>query len=355
METIWRGGQEQVYSLIGGMLKRGHRVWLAAPQSSPLAERASSLGAVLFPLRQRFELSPLTAWRLFRLMRRQRFDIVHFNGQRPLVTGALAARLSDSSCILVCSRRVNFPLRTRFSRMKFNFFMDQVVTVSATVRDTLTRDGVHPFLLRVIHEGRDLESIDALPYPSVAIAKGCPVIGIVAHLSQEKGHSTLINAISILLKSYPRVTLLIVGDGQLRNHLQKLANRLGVTERVRFLGFRADADSLMKCFDIFCLPSLSEGLGSVILAAMANRLPVVATTVGGIPELVIDRITGLLVPPRDPKQLAGALQKLLESPSLRKRMGESGRKRVESHFTLEKNIKKMEQLYWELLGKLPIK
>ena len=110
----------------------------------------------------------------------------------------------------------------------------------------------------------------------------------------------------------------------------------------------------MKSFDIFCLPSLSEGLSSAILAAMSNRLPVVATAVGGIPELVIDRETGLLVPPRDPERLARALQELLDSPDLRKRMGESGRRRVEDYFTLEKKIRNFERLYLELLGQLPI-
>ncbi len=354
-ETVWRGGQEQICSLISGMLKRGHRAWLAAPRSSPLADRASASGAVLLPLRQRFELSPLSIWRLFRFMRGQRFDIVHFNSQRALLAGGLAARLSGAPPFLVCSRRVNFPLRTRFSHLKFNLFMDRVVTVSASIRDTLMENGVDPFLLQVIYEGRDLESIDAMPDPTEAFGESRPVIGIVAHLSEEKGHSTLIRAIALLLNTHPGLTLLIVGEGRLRNRLQQLVKRLGVTESVRFLGFREDADSVMRCFDIFCLPSLCEGLGSVILAAMANRLPIVSCAVGGIPELVIDRETGLLVPPGDPQRLAQALQELLESPGLRQRMGESGRQRVEARFTLEKNIRDTEQLYWKLLGKLPIK
>ena len=353
-ETFWRGGQEQIYTLITGMVQCGHRVWLAAPPGAPLAERAKRAGANLLSFQQRFEMSPVAAWQLLGFLRRHSFHIVHFNTPRSLLAGGLAASRSSLPRALVCSRRVNFPLRTRFSRLKFNLFMDRVVTVSASIRDTLIHDGVRPSLVEVIYEGMDLQSSDAVPRTSSWVADDRPVIGIVAHLSSEKGHSTLIKAVSILLQFYPRLVLSIVGEGPLRAELEKLTHSLGASRSVLFLGFREDADSVMKSFDIFCLPSLSEGLSSAILAAMGNRLPVVATSVGGIPELVTNRETGLLVPARDPERLARALRELLDSPDLRKRMGESGRRRVEKHFTLEKKIRNFERLYLELLGPVPI-
>ena len=353
-ETVWRGGQEQIYTLITGMLQCGHKVWLAAPPGAPLAERAKRAGASLLSFQQRFELSPVATWQLFGFMRKHRFQIVHFNTPRTVLTGGLAASRPTFPRALVCSRRVNFPLRTRFSRLKFNLFMDRVITVSASIRDTLIHDGVRPSLVEVIYEGMDLQGIDALPKAPPRVGDDRPVIGIVAHLSSEKGHITLIKAVSLLLQSYPRLVLSVVGEGPLRAELEKLTNTLGASRSVLFLGFREDVDSVMKSFDIFCLPSLSEGLSSAILAAMGNRLPVVATSVGGIPELVTDRETGLLVPPRDPERLARALRELLDSPDLRKRMGESGRRRVESHFTLEKKIRNFERLYLELLGAVPI-
>ena len=353
-ETVWRGGQEQIYTLITGMVQCGHRVWLAAPPRAPLAERAERAGATVLSFQQRCELSPVAAWQLLGYLRKHRFHIVHFNTPRPLLAGGLAASRSTLTRALVCSRRVNFPLRTRFSRFKFNLFMDRVITVSASIRDTLIHDGVRPSLVEVIYEGMDLQSIDAMPRAPSWVADDRPVIGIVAHLSSEKGHSTLIKAVSLLLRFYPRLILSVVGEGPLRTKLEKLAKTLGASRSVLFLGFREDADSVMKSFDIFCLPSLSEGLSSAILAAMSNRLPVVATSVGGIPELVTDRETGILVPPRDPEQLALALRELLDSPDLRKRMGESGRRRVEEHFTLEKKIRNFERLYLELLGPVPI-
>ncbi len=353
-ETVWRGGQEQIYTLISGMLQCGHRVWLASPPGAPLAARAKRAGANLLSFQQRFELSPVAAWQLLGFMGRHRFHIVHFNTPRPLLAGGLAASRSTFPRALVCSRRVNFPLHTRLSRLKFNLFMDRVITVSASIRDTLIHDGVRSSLVEVIYEGMDLRSIDSMPKALSWIADDQPVIGIVAHLSSEKGHSTLIKAVSLLLHSYPRLFLCVVGEGPLRTDLERLTSTLGASRNVLFLGFREDADSVMKSFDIFCLPSLSEGLSSAILAAMSNRLPVVATSVGGIPELVVERETGLLVPPRDPEKLARALHTLLASPDLRKQMGESGRQRVEAHFTLEKKIRNFERLYLELLGPVPI-
>lgn len=132
--------------------------------------------------------------------------------------------------------------------------------------------------------------------------------------------------------------------------LKARVRELGIDEKVTFTGFRSDSEALMKTFDIFCLPSLSEGLSSAILVAMASKLPIVATRVGGIPELVIDGETGVLVPPDDADQLAAGLCKVLESPQLRKKMGCAGRQRIEETFTLERKLNETEKLYLSMLA-----
>ena len=175
------------------------------------------------------------------------------------------------------------------------------------------------------------------------------MVGIVAHLSSEKGHGTLLRAIAELKDSCPETLLLIVGDGELRAELEDAVKDLGISDLVEFLGFRSDVEGLIKQCDIFCLPSLSEGLSSAILAAMAARLPVIATSVGGIPELVQDNVTGKLVNPNQPQELAVALEALLKDPVLRTRMGKSGRQRVESHFTLKQKLDATERAYEKLL------
>ncbi|HUV14843.1 MAG TPA: glycosyltransferase, partial [Acidobacteriota bacterium] len=179
--------------------------------------------------------------------------------------------------------------------------------------------------------------------------RGRTLVGTVAHLSSEKGHRTLLRAIAELKDSCPEALLLIVGDGELRAELEDAVVDLGISDQVEFLGFRSDVEGLVKQFDICCLPSLSEGLSSAILAAMAARLPVIATSVGGIPELVQDGVTGKLVKPNQSQELAVALAALLKDQVLRQRMGKSGRQRVESHFTLRQKLDATERAYEELL------
>ena len=346
-ETFWRGGQEQLFSLMVGIRERGYAVELAAPLRSPLVNRAGEAGITTHNFSQRSELSLRAVWRLARILRLRKVDVIHYNTPRSLLAGKLAALLSGVS-ILVASRRVNFPLRFPFSRVKYNWFLDRVVTVSKSIQRTLVQGGVRPERVTVIYEGVDLPSIDQLPPTSVLPEKSGLVVGVVAHLSPEKGHLTVLKAAARLRERFPDVTYVFVGGGERRPMLEEWARALNVADRVLFTGFRKDSDAMMREFDVFCLASLSEGLSSARLAAMAQTLPVVATRVGGIPELVSDGSTGLLVPAGRPEELAEALARVLSSSSLRRRMRAAGRQRVARHFTLERKLDETERLYLEL-------
>lgn len=346
-ESFWRGGQEQLFSLMVGIRKRGYGVELAAPAGSPLAKRARDAGIATHNFTQRSELSLLAAWNLNRIMGSRRVDVLHYNTPRPILAGRLAAWISGVP-ILVASRRVNFPLRSRFSRIKYNRLLDRVVTVSGSIQRTLVQNGIRPERISVIYEGVDLPAIDGLPPTSVLPAHSGLVVGVVAHLSPEKGHVTVLKAAARLRERFPEVTYVFVGGGDRRQMLEERARALAIADRVLFTGFRKDSDAMMGEFDVFCLASLSEGLSSAILAAMAQPLPVVATRVGGIPELVVDGSTGLLVPAGRPDKLAEALAKVLSSSSLRRRMRAAGRRRVAEHFTLRRKLEETERLYLEL-------
>jgi len=348
-EHFWRGGQEQLFSLMKGMKERSHTVCLAAPQDAPLAQRVRQLGITTYAFEQRNELSPGALWRLRRILRLRHFDVIHFNTPRAIVAGSLVAKLEGVK-VRISSRRVNFPLKSRFSRLKYNLLLEAIITVSDTIRETLLAGGVEPSLVRVIYEGVDLHWIDRQEPPSERLGNGNLVVGTVAHFSQEKGHETLLKAAASLSSRFKNVTYLLVGEGELRARLHRLTEQLRLNSHVNFTGFRSDCEALMKHFDVFCLPSRSEGLSSAILAAMANRLPVVATNVGGIPELVINGETGLLVEPDNPSELAGALSRLLDSRELRSQLGQEGRRRIEAHFTLQQKLDQTETLYAQLLG-----
>jgi len=348
-EHFWRGGQEQLFSLMQGMKERGHTVCLASPQDAPLAERAREIGIQTHAFQQRNELSIRALLRLRRILRSRHFDVIHFNTPRAIVAGSLMGKLEGVK-VSVSSRRVNFPLKSRFSRLKYNWLQDGIITVSDTIRETLLSGGVNPSLVQVIYEGVDLHWIDLQQPVGDRLGNGNLVVGTVAHFSQEKGHETLLKAAASLVARFKNVTYLLVGDGELRSRLHRLTDELKIGSHVSFTGFRSDCEALMKHFDVFCLPSRSEGLSSAILSAMANRLPVVATKVGGIPELVVNGETGLLVEPDNPPELAGALSQLFNSRELRHRLGHEGRRRIESHFTLERKLDETESLYRTLLG-----
>jgi len=332
-----------------GMKEAGHTVCLAAP-AAPLKDRAAAIGIETFGFSQRSEFSPAALWRMSRIMHIRPFDVVHFNTPKSIIIGA-AASWVNSVPVTISSRRVNFPLRSRVSAFKYNLLQDGIITVSDTIRGTLLGAGISPGLVTVIYEGVDLAWIDGLAPVETLKQPGEVLIGMVAHLSQEKGHSTLLRAASSLKGRFPEARYILVGDGDLKGELGTLSEELGISSCVTFTGFRSDCEALMKQLDIFCLPSLSEGLSSAILAAMANSLPVVATRVGGIPELVIDKKTGLLVDPNDPEALAQALGRLLSNADLRKLYGVEGRRRIGAHFTISRKLDETERFYSTLLDR----
>jgi glycosyltransferase involved in cell wall biosynthesis len=183
-----------------------------------------------------------------------------------------------------------------------------------------------------------------------------PVLGIVAHVLPHKGYDDLIQALALLQEKLPRAKCLIVGRAPRARYLRKLlqrAERLSVRDRLIVVGFQEDVVPFLHAMDVFVLPSRTEGLPITILEAMAAGKPVVATAVGGIPEVVRDGETGLLAPPSDPGRLAEAVLRLLEAPTLAKAMGGAGRAWVERAFGLEQEAKQTCALYRQVLAASP--
>ena len=174
---------------------------------------------------------------------------------------------------------------------------------------------------------------------------GSQLVGNVAALAPHKGQRHLIAAMAIVVRELPDARLLIVGDGELRSTLQQQIAALGLERHVVLTGFRDDALGLMRSFDMFVMSSLTEGLGSAILEAMACERAVIGTSTGGIPEAVDDGSTGILVPPRDERAMANAILSLLRDPSRRVQMGAAGRARVVTHFSVEALVQGTARVY----------
>lgn len=210
--------------------------------------------------------------------------------------------------------------------------------------------------IRVIHNSVDLGRFDSLPSrdearSALGLPTEGPVITAVASLTPQKGHSDLLEAVAKVRTDFPNLLLLLVGRGPLRDALEDMARRLGLAENVHFLGARKDVPAILAASDVAVLSSHWEGLSLALAEAGAAGLPVVATEVDGIPEIVQHGVTGLLVPPRRPQLLAEALHALLRDPSRRQQMGEAARRWVAERFSVERMVRETESLYVELLGK----
>jgi glycosyltransferase involved in cell wall biosynthesis len=327
----WRGGQAQVLLSARAMAERGHAVLLACQKGGALERRAREAAIDTVAVRFSGDLSPAAWLPLARAVARFRPDVLQLHDPHALIPGFVAARRTR----VVATRRVDFALQGPLSRAKYarcHF----VIAVSRKIADVLSAGGIPPQRLRVVYEGvreraalsGGREALHALGVPSGAL-----VVGNVAALTDHKDHRTLLAAAAELLKKRDDVYFVILGDGELRPALEAHAARLGLGSRCLFLGFRDDLDRLIPAFDVFCLSSHMEGLGTSLLDAMCFARAVVATSAGGIPEAVADGISGTLVPPRDPQALARALVELLDRPDRRAAYGAAGRRIFEERFT----------------------
>jgi len=354
----WRGGQNQALLTVTGLRALGHRAELVAHPDGVLRRRAAEGGGVI-PLAPRTEMDLTAAWRLARVLRDLRPDIVHAHDPHAVAMAALARSIGgpDPAPLLVASRRVDFRIRQNaFSRWKYRQ-VDVFICASECIRQMLLADGVEPERAVTVHEGVDIDHIDAAPPADVRAAfwlpHGAPLVGNVAALVPHKGQRYLVEAAALVVRRMPDARFLIVGDGELRATLEQAVRREQLEKHVIFTGFRPDVVSLIKGFDLFVMSSVTEGLGTSLLDAMAASRPVVATRTGGIPEVVVDGETGLLVPPRDAPALAEAIIRLLGDESLRAAFGRAGRQRVERRFSADRMVAATLAVYESLAGRSP--
>ncbi len=354
----WRGGQNQVLLTVLGLRGQGHRTALVAHPDGELHRRASE-GPDLFPIASSGDMDFRAAWKLSRVLRIMRPTVVHAHDAHAVSMVALARSLGrlEPPPSFVVSRRVDFHLRRNaFSRWKYGQ-VDRFLCASDAIRSMLVGDGIAAERTTTVHDGVDLEHVAAAPrldaHAELWLPSGAPLVGNVAALVPHKGHRYLISAAAIVVRSVPDARVVIVGEGELEPRLRKQIRDLHLERHVLLAGFRPDALSLQKGFDLFALSSVTEGMGSVLLDAMAMGQATVATRAGGIPEVVVDGHTGVLVPVRDAQALAAAIVGLLKDPDRRARLGAAARDRVRENFSVERMVQRVLDSYARLAGTPP--
>ena len=297
--------------------------------------------------------------RLASYLKQNRIDIVHAYNFYANVFALPAARMVRVPVVLASIRDTgeNLTARQRAVNKIFCRMADRVIVNAEAIKRTLVAEGYRPERITVIPNGIVCPPLrsdqDHLLHREFGLSTNDVLIGVVSRIARGKGLQYLLEAAPDVIARIPQAKFLIIGDNsfnpEYREELKRQTINLGLQDRVIFTGFRLDVPNILSSLALSVLPSLNEGLSNSLLESMAAAVPVVATNVGGNPEVVVDGVTGLLVPPRNPAALAEAICRVLRTPGLRNKLGQAGRRRVLEHFSNERMIRNVERLYGELL------
>lgn len=354
-EKTWRGGENQLRLLI----EQAQANWfVAAPPGSEASQRLAPFAQIIPLAMDSLHLLP-TARKLVSWVDRAGIQLVDCQSSKAHNLGLLL-KLFRPQLKLVVHRRVDYPPGSSWiNRRKYlSPKIDRYVCISAAIAGVLRSYGVSESRLRIVPS-----AVDASPFRAIdrevqrqlrraewQIKDQCPIIGNVAYLTEQKDHGTLIRALGLLKARGIAFFCFIAGTGSLEAEHKDLAAQLGLGPReLQFVGVRRDIPQLLAAADIFALSSQDEGLGTSLLDAAYSGCALLATDVGGIPEIVRHEATGLLVPRRDPERFAAALERLLLDPELRLQLAKRAEAHADLHFSLKSMVEGNLAVYRELL------
>ena len=293
-----------------------------------------------------------TIRQLVSLTKELNIDIIHTHNSGPHFYGSITGLLTRRPVVHTKHGRNNPADKKKVWLNRFSSFLTRkIVAVSQNAADVCVDiEKVSSTTVSVILNGIDTNLFCPAAKEDES-TQDMVRIGIVARLSAEKDHQTLLSACRLLVGHVDGFHLEIIGDGPLRSTLEKTVRTLGLDKHVSFAGMRHDVPELLRQLDIFVLSSTTEGISLTLLEAMATNLPVVATDVGGNPEVIINGETGYIVPSQNPEEMACKLSLLINDATLRRQMGKKGRERVVTQFSIKETVKKYEELYCEILSK----
>jgi glycosyltransferase involved in cell wall biosynthesis len=316
------------------------------------------MGVPSATVRIRRNMDPLCLWQMVRFIRRGRYAIVHTHLVHGDLYGTVAAKLAGVRHVITSKHGYNdFETNSLAYRINglLQRYVDAVITISDALQDKVHRfEGLPREKMRTIHYG--LEPSPVSPgarrriRDELGIAADQFLIGCVGRFVNFKGFKYLIRAAGRLNGRVPGLAVVIAGDGPLRPQLEAEIRTHGAESIVRLIGWRSDVHDLMAAVDLFVMPSLGEGFGLVLLEAMAQQAPVVATRSMSAPEIVIDGVTGCLVTPADDVDLARAIEHMAGNPGRRRKMGEAGYQRLRRVFSVDAMVQQTERVYLDVAG-----
>ncbi|MDQ2731506.1 MAG: glycosyltransferase [Armatimonadota bacterium] len=341
------GGAEHVVRAVGHELEaRGHSLLFVSPRDRLLTPILRKEGFAVLAPRTYGKVDPLTLMRLAHIIRSRRIQVIHTHLSTASLLGSLAARVCGIPCVATAHG-----LNTAFSYR----YATRIVAVSDAVRQHFIQQGIPAAKIRVVHNGINVDHFGMLPDRQQArdrfgFGPEDQVVLYAGHLTVDKGAGLLLPIMQRLWERHPSARLLLLGEGELRSTLEKDIREGSLEKRVLLMGFQADIRPFLAAADLMLLPSLKEGLGMVLLEAMAAGLPAVATDVGGIPEAIDPGLTGELVPLGDVDAFALTCTAILTDRSRYERMSAAARIRAREQFSIQRSVSALEGVFEETTG-----
>lgn len=346
--TGWGGQEHRTFKELVALRERGHTLEVACRPGARLGDRAEEAGFAVHRIAMHGGGDLVAAWKLMRLLRRGRFDIINTHSGHDSLLGGLAGRMAGTS-LIVRTRHLALAVT---SLATYKTLPHKVVTVSEWVRRYLISAGVPTENVTTVYTG--IQPPPPVQHSTLreelGLANDDIVIGTVAILRFEKGHRELIDAAMPLLAERPKVHLVFAGDGPIYERLVAYIGEKGLSGRIHLLGLRRDIPNVLAGCDFFALATWQEALGTSYIEAMAAGLAVIGTAVDGVPEVIADGVNGLLVPSKDQAALTQALYTLVDDATLRRRFGQAGLAITQTRFSVATMAAEMEAFYLKSLA-----
>lgn len=352
----WGGQEIRILHEMLGIKGRGYKVILATPSHTNIFERANKAGIETFDVRMNKSDLLKGAFELAKIIREQKVSIINTHSSKDSWMGSIAGRFSGVK--IIRTRHISSELnKSPMTRLVYGPLCDAIITTGDFIKNQLIAGlrlpgdkivsiptGIDTEKFSSANGDRIRSELGFQPYPDDII------IGSAAALRSWKGHEYLVKAMPILLRDYPDIKMVFAGEGPMRAAIEGWIDEAGVGKSVFLLGHREDVADVIKSFDISLLASYaSEGIPQFVLQSMAAGKAVIGTTAGGIPEVVRDGVNGLVVPPRDPEAIAGAVKKIISTSGLKEKMGEAGRVMALEKHSTKNMLDDLELLYGKIL------
>jgi len=341
-----------------GLQERGHQVFLICRSGTELENRARKQGVKVKSFKIKGDLGPLSIFRTWKFIKKEKIQIVLTNMDKELRFGGIAAKCAGH-CAVIPRRGIDYPLKNKIQyKFAYRQLADYIIANSLATKNALLRNAawLDPGKIRVIYNGIDPECF--MTPPEIDLRKKwsddpeAKFIGFVGQLDERKGIHCILRAFAKAQQIYNNAHLVMAGEGPLLTEVKTFSAEKKLTERVHLLGFQNHVENVMKAIDCLVLPSIWEGFGIVLIEAMAAGKPAITTNVSSMPEIVVNRKTGLIVPVNNVNALTAAFLEILQNPELARNWGEQGRKRILEKFTIKRMLNELESLFELSLHKI---